>query len=52
MFRPEFLSLVSKILRIRRVDLIALLDLKHLLTYKLIKDSSGLTVLSFIDVKS
>ena len=46
------LYLASRILRILRVEIIALLDSGHLSTYKLIKDSSGLTVLYVIDIKS
>ena len=47
----EFFSLyvfyfASKILQIICVELIVLSDLKHLSTYELIKDYSGLTIFS------
>ena len=51
-FRSDFSYLASIILHILIVELIALSDLRHLSTYELIKDSSGLTVLYVIDVKS
>ena len=41
----------SKILCILNIELIALSDQRNQLTYKLINDCSGLTVLSVIDVK-
>ena len=49
-FRLAFSCLASRILRIWRIELIAVLDSKLLWTYMLINYSSGLAVLSFIDV--
>ena len=50
-FRLEFSYLVPSILRILHVELIAISDSGNFLTCELIKDSSGLTILSVIDVK-
>ena len=51
-FRSAFSYLTSKILHILHVELIELSDSRHLSTYKLIMDSSGLTILSVKDLKS
>ena len=52
LFRSAFLYLSSKIIRILHVALISLSDSKHPSKYKLIKNSSGLTVLVVIIIKS
>ena len=51
-FRSAFLHLSSKILRILRVELIVPSYLRNSLTYALIKDSSGLTLLYIKSLKS
>ena len=52
LFRSAFLYFTSKILRIVRVGLIVPSYLRHSLTYALINDYSGLTLLSVKDLKS
>ena len=51
LFRSAFSYLASIILHILRVDIIVPSDYRHLSTYELIKEYSGLTVLSVKDVK-
>ena len=51
-FRSDYLYLASSILCILHVEDIALSDFRHSSTYELLKYSSGLTVLSVIDLKS
>ena len=52
LFRSDFSYFASKIILIIRVELIVPSDSKHLSTYTLIKDSSGLTLLSVNGINS
>ena len=45
LFRSAFPYLASIIIRILLVELIVISDYKHLSTYKLINNSTGLTIL-------
>ena len=52
LFMSNFSYFVSKIIRILRAQIIVPLDSRHLSTYLLIHDSSGLTLLSVKVLKS